>query len=192
MADKVRNLIESTRKLTLVTGVSDFLRSEIFSSSCFKRFFVWKKEKRFLFLKTSGGNKRHRADWWMGNRFNAHFLKRYTERQAFNLDKPYIWEATRGLFFFSCWVGGCFMMRWFVVLVLRCGAKTVALPSATGKVREPAPRMTNDWIYPWIWNHPSRNWERLKCKYYMDLRCVAFRVFRCLVICAQASLRFCR
>lgn len=114
-----------------------------------------RKKKDFCFSSKPESvfiNKRHRADWWMGNRFNAHFLKRYAKRQAFNLDKPYIWEATRGLFFFSCWVGGCFMMRWFV-LVFRCGAKTVALPSATGEIWKPASRMTNDWIYPWIGNH---------------------------------------
>lgn len=47
----------STCELTLITGVSDFLRSGIFSSSCFKRFFLWKKEKRFLFLKQARENK---------------------------------------------------------------------------------------------------------------------------------------
>lgn len=104
---------------------------------------------------------------------------------------PYIWEATRGLFFFGCWVDSRFMVRWFVVLILRCCTEAVSLPPPTGKIWETASRITNEWElrYPWVGNHvPSKAGIRSRYQWTTGLRLV-FLVFLHQVICSLGSLR---
>lgn len=124
----------------------------------------------------------HRADWWMVNRFDAHFIKPIRQKASF---QPWYGLHLRS----NTWTVFPRLLSRQSLRVICC-VDSLAL-SRSGCAAVPhRQNLRNDaanderlGISMSKKSCPSRNWEQLKCEYYVGLK-LASRIFQHPVICA--------